>query len=222
MNTFVKRIKKIIRAIPFYFRHKKFRHVAIKNSDVSILCNCCIGGAMYNDLGLKFLSPTINLFFGHHSFLDWVNHIDEYRDAELIDTGLFDINENGEHGPVCVLHKEGLPAVEIHFLHYNSYEEAKQKWFDRYERINKEKIFCVIEAMAEHEHGLIDEYVELPYKKIIFTDLPSDREKSVLHMTFYDKNKNGKSVTGFTGLLGKRGYDEYDFVNEIFNGRFED
>lgn len=57
---------------------------------------------MYNDLGLKFLSPTINLFFGHHGFIDLVNHLDEYEDAELVDTGRFDINENGLHGPICL------------------------------------------------------------------------------------------------------------------------
>ena len=222
MKWLKSRIRGLIKRIPRKLRHNRFKEVVVKNSDVSILCNCCIGGTMYNDLGMRFLSPTINLYFGHHGFIDWVNHFDEYRDAELVDTGAFEINENGGHGPICILQKDGLPAVEIHFLHYNSYEEAKQKWFERYERINPNKIFCVIEAMAEHEHGLIDEYAELPYNKIIFTDLPTVSEKSVLHMHFYDKYKKRKSVTGFINLFGKRGYDEYDFANEIFNRSYRD
>ena len=211
------KLKQTLRKITLFFRHRKFKNKNLKNKDVTILSNCCIGGAMYNDLGLKFLSPTINLFFGHHSYLDWVNHIDEYRDAELIDTGEFDVNENGLHGPVCKLVKEGLPEIEIHFLHYNSFDEAKEKWFSRYKRINKNKIFCVIEAMAAHEHELIDEYAALPFNKIIFTDLPSDEKKSVLHMKFYDKKLKDKAITGFISFFGKRGYDEYDFVNDIFN-----
>ena len=105
------KIKKNLRKITLWFRHRKFRNEVLKNEDVTILCNCCIGGAMYNDLGLKFLSPTINLFFGHHGFIDLVNHLDEYCDAELIDTGNYDINENGLHGPVCKLVKEGLPEI---------------------------------------------------------------------------------------------------------------
>ena len=63
--------------------------------------------------------------------------------------------------------KEGLLTIEIHFLHYASFRMRK-KWYLRYKRINKEKIYLVIEAKDEHEHALIDEYVVLPYPKIIF------------------------------------------------------
>ena len=75
----------------------------------------------------------------------------------------------------------------------------------------------MIEAQDEHEHSLIDEYCALPYPKIIFTDLPSEPEKSVLHMDFYDKYGRTRSVTSFDGFFGKRGYDEFNFVDEIFN-----
>ena len=214
-------IKKTLRNVPLYLRHNKFKKVKVKNEDVTILCNCCIGGVMYNDLGLRFLSPTINLFFSHNSFINWVKNIREYQTAEFVDTGRFDINENGLHGPVCKLVKEGLPEIEIHFLHYDSFEQAKKKWFERYERINYSKIFLVIEAQAEHEHSLIDEYAALPYKKVIFTNLPAEPDRSIVHLSFYDKYKaSEKSVTGFTSVFGSRGYDEYDFVNEIFNADY--
>lgn len=94
-------IKSFVKAYLKQKRHKRFEKISIKHKDVTILSNCCIGGTMYNDLGLKFLSPTINLFFGHHGFIDLVNHLDEYEDAQLVDTGRFDINENGLHGPIC-------------------------------------------------------------------------------------------------------------------------
>lgn len=217
MNT----IKEYIKSLLVEKRHREFGKLELKNRDVTILSNCCIGGTMYNDLGLRFLSPTINLFFGHHCFIDFVNHYEEYRAADLVDTGRYDINEHGLHGPICVLKKCGLPDIEIHFLHYSSFEEAKMKWNDRYKRINPNKIFLVIEAQDNHEHGLIDEYASLPYPKIIFTDLESQPEKSVLHMSLYDK-KQKKSVTGFVGLSGKRGYDEFDFVKEIFNRQYRD
>ena len=158
----MKLLKKILKNLMLYFRHKRYRKEELKQTDVTILCNCCIGGTMYNDLGLKFLSPTVNLFFGHHSFIDFVNHLDDYRDGELIKIeDKYDVNERGVQAPVCVLRKQGLPDVEIHFLHYDTYEEAREKWYSRYERINPEKIFLVIEAKDEHEHELIDEYTEL-------------------------------------------------------------
>lgn len=213
--------KKYFRKLAFFLRHKKFRRTKVKNEDVTILCNCCIGGTMYNDLGLKFLSPTINLFFGHHGFIDFVNHLDEYIDGNITNTERFDINERKAHSPICILKKDNLPDVEIHFLHYDTFDEAEKKWHERYKRINHNKIFLVIEAMDDHEHQLIDEYVKLPFPKIIFTDLKSEPEKSIMHMSFYDKyDKKKKSVTGFINIFGKRGYDEFDFVNTIFNREY--
>lgn len=214
-------IKHLIKQYVIAKRHAKYRKVNIKNQDVSIFSNCCIGGTMYNDLGLRFLRPTINLFFGHHGFIDWVLNYEEYRDATLYDTGKFDINEHGLHGPICLLKKTGLPDIEIHFLHYSSFEEAEKKWYERFSRINPDKIFIVVEAKEPHEHEIIEEYVSLPYPKVIFTDLPSNKDKGIMHMSIYDTD-NGKAITSLLGLSGRRAYDEFDFVNEIFNRSYDE
>lgn len=209
-------INEVVKKYVLKRRRARFKKYSISNPDVTLFSNCCIGGAMYHDLGLRFLSPTINLFFAHHCFIDWVQHYEEYRDAVLYNTGEYDINEDGLHGPICLLKKTGLPDIEIHFLHYSSFEEAKRKWYERYNRINPEKIFVVVEAKEEHEHAILDEYVNLPYPKVIFTDLETDKEKGIRHMGVYD-SKKGKAITSLLSLSGRRGYDEFDFVNEIFN-----
>ena len=188
--------------------------LVLKQKDVTILSNFCIGGAIYNDLGLQFLSPTINLFFGHHGFIDLVNNLEEYRTAELIDTGNSD-NFNGKKTPVCILRKEGFPDVEIHFNHYNSYEEAREKWFSRYDRIVKNKIYLIISAVNDHD--LIDEYAALPYPKVILSNVASDPSRNILHMKFFDKKRNKHIPITNMNIFGKKGYDEFDFVNEIFN-----
>ena len=195
-------------------RRCRLSKLALKQKDVTILSNFCIGGAIYNDLGLQFLSPTINLFFGHHGFIDLVNNLEEYRTAELIDTGNSD-NFNGKKTPVCILRKEGFPDVEIHFNHYNSYEEAREKWFSRYDRIVKDKIYLIISAVNDHD--LIDEYAELPYPKVIFSNVDSDPSRNILHMKFFDKKRNKHKPITNMNMFGKKGYDEFDFVNEIFN-----
>lgn len=202
-------------------REKRFKNVAISNSDVTILANTCVGGQMYHDLGLQFLSPTINVLFGNRGMIDFVKHLDEYADADLSDTGKTVPNPGGKPFLVGLLRKDGLPDVEVIFGHYRSFEEAKEKWFERYPRINHDKIFLVITAMAEHEHAYIDEYVSLPYPKIIFTDLPSDPERSIIHMNICDKSARARaSLVNFVNILGKRGYDEFNFVDEIFNREY--
>ena len=119
---------------------------------------------------------------------------------------------------ISLLRKDGLPDVEIIFAHYRSYEEAKEKWYERYSRINYDKIFLVIDATHESEHAYIDRYAALPYPKIIMTDLPSDPERSIMHMNICDKSAKARaSLVNFVNILGKRGYDEFNFVDEIFN-----
>jgi uncharacterized protein (DUF1919 family) len=34
----------------------------LTNKEVTIFSSNCIGGVIYHDLGLRFMSPTINLF----------------------------------------------------------------------------------------------------------------------------------------------------------------
>lgn len=215
----MKFIKKIAKKFLLHVRHQKFKKRMLKQKDVTILSNCCIGGTMYNDLGLKFLSPTINLFFGHHGFIDLVNNLSEYKDAELCQTDKYDLNENGVMAPVGILKKRGLPDIEIHFLHYDSFDIAKKKWFERFDRINFSKIYLVIEAKDDHEHELLEEYAKLNYPKIIFTNIASTLP-CVMNMKFYNSNKNN-SVTNFIGFFGKRGYDEFDFVENIFNSDYQ-
>lgn len=207
-------IKQVIKKHLEKKRIKIIRNRSYVNNDVTILSNCCIGGAMYHDLGLQFLSPTINLYFDHHCFIDYVRHLKEYSlKGKLVDSK----EKEAKNGaPIAFLICEGLPKIKIHFLHYNSFEEAKEKWETRSERINYNKIFLVIEAKDNHEHSLIDEYASLPYKKIIFTNLESEVGRSVLHMGFYDKHPKG-NITSFVGLSGKKGYDSFDFVDSIFN-----
>lgn len=213
-------LKSRIKSMILNNRYRHYRNLPLKNKDVTILSNFCAAGKIYNDLGLRFLTPTINLFFGHHGFIDFVNHLDEYKSAELIDTNRFDFY--GRKTPIGILRKNGLPDIELHFLHYDSFEEAKEKWQRRYERIVKDKIFLVIEARDDHEHELIDEYASLPYPKVIFTNLESIPEKSVMHMNYYDtKQAERKPILSITSPFGRRGYDQFDFVNEIFNREYK-
>lgn len=44
----------------------------LKNHDFSILCNNCNGGVISHDLGLRFNSPTVNLFLLAMVFIRFV------------------------------------------------------------------------------------------------------------------------------------------------------
>ncbi len=63
---------------------------ALRNKEFTLLSNNCNGGFIYHDLGLQFLSPTINMFFYHDHYLTknkiaFVNHpYPQYKSAVYI------------------------------------------------------------------------------------------------------------------------------------------
>lgn len=54
----------------------------LKNNEFSIISNDCTGGVIYHDLGLRFTSPTINLFFEpYEDYLYFLSNIKDYLHA---------------------------------------------------------------------------------------------------------------------------------------------
>lgn len=49
----------------------------LKNKNFSLITNNCTGGFIYHDLGLRFNSPTINLFFYKDHFFTFLEHLEE-------------------------------------------------------------------------------------------------------------------------------------------------
>ena len=56
----------------------------LEKKDISILCNNCTGGFILHDLGIRFDSPTINMFFHNLDFFDFVEHFEYYIKQPLI------------------------------------------------------------------------------------------------------------------------------------------
>lgn len=56
--------------------------------------------------------------------------------------------------PVGMLKGNGtLPDIKIHFLHYRSFEEAREKWLERSGRLDFDNL-CVVMQAAELDEGL--------------------------------------------------------------------
>lgn len=72
-------VKNIIR--PSYI--KRIRAQYKLASAPSIVSSNCIAGEIYNNLGLRFTSPTINLFFRERDFLKFILNIEKYTAEKL-------------------------------------------------------------------------------------------------------------------------------------------
>lgn len=102
------------------FRKAMFRK-KLTNKNISIISNNCIAGVLYHDLKCQFKSPTINLFFPKpEDFIKYVQNMEFYNKNELIQI------DSDQTYPVGKLFD-----IEIHFMHYSSFKEAKKCWNTR-------------------------------------------------------------------------------------------
>ena len=101
----------------------------LENTHVSIISNDCTGGVVCHDLGLKFLSPTINLFFYHNDYIEYLENLIYYNNAEI-----FEISKTDVEYPVGEI-VQNENKINICFMHYDNFETEKQKWNERSKRV---------------------------------------------------------------------------------------
>lgn len=173
-------MRKLINFIEHIFEslRNKMLRLSIKNKNFSIISRDCLGGYIYHKLGMKFLSPTINLFMNADDFAYFCCYLEEYiKNAELVFEKIGNIV--GKDFPICLLkpNNKDLPDLEINFNHYSTFEEAKTKWLERSQRINWDNIYIINDLAHDHvECYFKKESVEIfnnaKYKKIVLCTKP--------------------------------------------------
>lgn len=187
---------------------KKVRR-RLKNRNFSIICSNCIGGIIYHRLGLRFLSPTINLWMYQYDFLKFASNIKEYlsHDLEFINTKY--------EFPVAKLND-----ITIHFNHYKTKDEAKSCWEKRKERINYDNLFLIM----YDKDGLTKEDIRkvgmIKCKgKIIISNNLYPEFNYVIRIPADMDDINTRYRFDINTWTGKRRFEEsFDYVNWLNNG----
>lgn len=181
-----------------------------------------------NCIGWKFLSPTINLFFYPDDYICFVTRLHEYVKEPLsfVRTGY-----SGKEYPICTLGDGNkLKKIEIHFLHYNNYQECCEKWADRCNRIKWNNILLIFTDQNGCTLKNIKDFLQLPYPKMLFygktdvTGIYSDENTILIPVspTKLEKKRKENPVDHcmiFKGFTGHRRYEENvnicDFMHRI-------
>ena len=120
----------IKKAESFYNKRQRKR---ISNKNFSIFSPNCMAGNIYHILGMRFLSPTINCWMSDDDYLKFVTNLDYYLSFDIQQVK----NESAKY-PIG-----SLDDIEIHFNHYQSFKEAKDKWVERSKRINFDNMYII-------------------------------------------------------------------------------
>lgn len=175
----------------------------IKNKDFSLLASNCIGGVIYNNLGLKFLSPTINLQIYSNDFIKFVLNLDKYLNEPIN----FVEPDNGI--PVGM-----LDDIMIHFTHYRNNEEAAKKWEERKKRINKDNLYVIL----NDRDGVTEEQIRalsaLDCKNIcVFSSKKYNDLPYVYYLPKYQHDKCVGNLLKRSKLTGLREFEKcFDYV----------
>ena len=211
------RIKKIlIDYNPLVILRRKHMRSAIKNKTATFLCPNCIGGILFHDLDLQFRSPTVNTMMIQSDFVKFVLNLEDYLNQELVFFRHPELN--------CPCAKLG--DITIHFTHYQTQQEAEQKWRERSARIDRNTLFIFLserDGLTREDflrlgsvsaRGLViftaNEYADIPY---------------TVQIKKYSRDGFVGNILAMSYLTGQREYEKYfDFVewfNRAIGGNFD-
>ncbi len=66
-----------------WYKNRKPRR--LKNTDFTIISSNCVGTIIYHDMGLPFLTPTINLTISMRDLVKMAGNLRWYMDQELVE-----------------------------------------------------------------------------------------------------------------------------------------
>lgn len=215
------KIKKALHDNPIAESRREKMRKELYNNDFTLLAPNCMAGILLHDLGLRFLTPTVNLMMTQTDFLVFALHLDEYLQGEL---SFFE--DPDESCPCAHLKYNDLPEITVFFTHYKSAEEAEQKWRERTERINRDNLFVFIEERDGITRSDLEKLKQIPARGVLaftcndYPDLPY-----CVFIRKYHKNQEVGNILAKNILDDSREYEHYfDFVkwfNEADGGVFD-
>ena len=166
-----------------YFDFLKYEKL-IKNPP-SIISAHCWGGLLYHELGLKFTSPFINLFMSDKDFNKLSKNLHYYmsQDLKYKEEG-YEVNLKSKF-PIAT-----LGDLTIYFNHYSTFEEAKQKWDERKNRINYDNLF--FETYTTNLDIAI-EFDSLPHKHKLCFCMHNITSEDIINFSDFMKSLSQKS-----------------------------
>lgn len=176
----------------------------LKNKDFSLISSNCNGAFILHDLGLRFNSPFVNLWMKPNDYIKLLQKLEYYLSCEMTFT-----EESNISYPIGV-----LDDIKIYFQHYKTPEEAKQKWFERAERIDMNNLFIMFTDRDGCTYQNLSDFNSLPYKnKIVFTNKPYPEFKSAYYLKGWENDDSvGMCFEFKNSFTGKKYYDDFDYI----------
>ena len=180
------------------------------NKTPSILSSNCNGSIILHDMGCRYNSPTVNLFFTPTDFIKLLKEPEYY--LKVVPE---EIHISGITYPVG-----SLDDIRVYFMHYDSFEAARNKWLERSQRVNFNNMYIIMTERDGCTYENLEEFDSLHYKnKIVFTSRPYPEFKSSYYIPGSEKGKEVGILSDLKpGILQRRWLDDFDYVRWLNEG----
>ena len=190
--------------------YKELKKLRLKNSTPTIISSNCNGEYWYYDMGLRFMSPTINLSFDMNDYVKMLENLPWYMQQTIVP-----YKDDRFEYPTGM-----LGDIEIRFNHYKTFEEAVAKWEERKKRINWDNLFVIGIDGDNCTYDSLKRFDQLPYKnKVIFTHVRYPEIESSYYIRGFEKEDGVGVLLYFKKQFFVRRYlDDFDYVS-FLNGK---
>lgn len=157
------------------------------NKQLFIVSNNCWGGIVYQDMGLPYLSPFVNMYMFIPCYLKLIKNILWYLDQELkfseisIYASANEKRKNHQY-PIGI-----LGDVEIHFIHYTDKEYTLKKWIERVQRLDTSNLLFVMSERDGCTPELVKEFDHIDHQnKVCFANKQYGLKSTIYLKSFSD------------------------------------
>ena len=182
-----------------------------------ILSNNCWGYELYGAIGREYNTPFIGLFLMPECYLRFLENFDNCISSELTFTHNSKYYDQPKPYPIGVLEV----GIEIHFLHYTSEKEARDKWGRRMARMKSAlasgaEIYCKLCDCEGCTPEHLARFHRLGFAQKISIGLQKFSHNQHLHVPFL-RNNDGTALIDGARLYKKR-YSYFDITQWILTG----
>ena len=193
----------------YQFHYKQNCRRRLKNKHFTLITSTCLGGVLYNNLGLQFESPTINLWIAQPEFYKFCADMEYYLGQEL------SFYHRTDRTCPCAYLGQGERRITVVFVHYATREEAEAKWNERKKRIYQDNLYIL---SSDGNGATLEDFKLLEdvkcKRKIIFTstDRPEIKDSFRLYSLRGQESAAAHMIT-INKRTGLRTWEhEFDYV----------
>ncbi len=169
----------------------------------TLFCNNCTGAMVLHDYGLRFDTPTVNLYIPPNDYVEMLSDLNYYMKADFVDIS------DGNKYPIGLLGGK----VRVNFLHYDTFEEAVTTWKRRASRVNYNNLWCVLVERDGTTYDDLRRFDSLPFaQKVALVHKEYPGIKCAYKLDVPVENGQLGQIISYCSFWGSRYYDQFDWV----------